>query len=90
MNYLAAVLGLHTRRVVGWTFSAKPDAELVIKAPLMPVRGTPCLELEEAAPAKQEICCSRMLGKRLRELPPDSRGSGQLRGTGLRETACSG
>lgn len=30
--YLAAVLDLHTRRVIGWAFSAKPDAELVIKA----------------------------------------------------------
>ncbi|WP_427193913.1 IS3 family transposase [Pseudomonas aeruginosa] len=31
-HYLAAVLDLHTRRVMGWAFSAKPDAELVIKA----------------------------------------------------------
>ncbi|WP_126450878.1 IS3-like element IS222 family transposase [Pseudomonas fluorescens] len=31
-HYLAAVLNLHTRRVIGWAFSAKPDAELVIKA----------------------------------------------------------
>ncbi|MDD7955185.1 IS3 family transposase, partial [Pseudomonas aeruginosa] len=29
-HYLAAVLDLHTRRVIGWAFSAKPDAELVI------------------------------------------------------------
>ncbi len=31
-HYLAAVLDLHTRRVVGWTMSDKPDAELAIKA----------------------------------------------------------
>ncbi|MGU0911201.1 IS3 family transposase [Pseudomonas aeruginosa] len=31
-HYLAAVLDLHTRRVIGWAFSAKPDAELVIEA----------------------------------------------------------
>ncbi len=31
-HYLAAVLDLQTRRVIGWAFSAKPDAELVIKA----------------------------------------------------------
>ncbi|MFK1109650.1 IS3 family transposase [Pseudomonas aeruginosa] len=31
-HYLAAVRDLHTRRVIGWAFSAKPDAELVIKA----------------------------------------------------------
>lgn len=32
--------------------------------------GTPCLELDESDPPKQEICCSRMFGKRLTELPP--------------------
>lgn len=31
-HYLAAVLDLYTRRVVGWAFSNKPDAALVIKA----------------------------------------------------------
>ncbi|BCA29869.1 transposase [Metapseudomonas otitidis] len=31
-HYLAAVLDLHTRRVIGWALSVKPDAELVIKA----------------------------------------------------------
>lgn len=30
--YLAAVLDLHTRRVVGWAMSEKPDAELAIQA----------------------------------------------------------
>ena len=31
-SYLAVVLDLYSRRVVGWAMSAKPDAELVIKA----------------------------------------------------------
>ncbi|MFB2848862.1 IS3 family transposase [Aeromonas veronii] len=31
-HYLAAVLDLHTRRVVGWAMSDKPDAALAIKA----------------------------------------------------------
>ncbi|WP_155951563.1 MULTISPECIES: IS3 family transposase [unclassified Pseudomonas] len=31
-NYLAVVLDLFSRRVVGWAMSAKPDADLVIKA----------------------------------------------------------
>ena len=31
-HYLAAVLDLCTRRVVGWALSAKPDADLVIRA----------------------------------------------------------
>src|SRR3990167_10960480 len=43
---------------------------VVIEKTARELRGTPCLELEDAAPAKQEICCSRMFGKRLRELPP--------------------
>ena len=31
-SYLAMVLDLYSRRVVGWAMSAKPDAELVVKA----------------------------------------------------------
>lgn len=31
-HYLAVVLDLYRRRVVGWAFSSKPDAELVVKA----------------------------------------------------------
>lgn len=31
-HYVAAVLDLFSRRVVGWAFSSKPDADLVIKA----------------------------------------------------------
>jgi putative transposase len=31
-HYVAAVLDLYARRLVGWAFSAKPDADLVIKA----------------------------------------------------------
>jgi DNA polymerase V len=32
--------------------------------------GTPCLELGEADPPKQEICCSRMFGTRLTDIEP--------------------
>ncbi len=31
-HYLVAVIDLYARRVVGWAFLAKPDADLVIKA----------------------------------------------------------
>ncbi|MBO0406394.1 IS3 family transposase [Aeromonas hydrophila] len=31
-HYLAAVLDLHTRRVVGWAMSGRPDADLAVKA----------------------------------------------------------
>ncbi len=42
-HYLAVVLDLHKRRVVGWALSAKPDAELTIKALAMAYeqRGRP-------------------------------------------------
>jgi DNA polymerase V len=32
--------------------------------------STACLELEEPAPPKQEICCSRIFGKQLTEIQP--------------------
>lgn len=43
---------------------------VVIEKTARELSGTSCLTLEEVAPPKQEICCSRMFGKRLRELPP--------------------
>ena len=43
---------------------------LVIEKTSRELAGTPCLELDEPDPPKQEICCSRMFGKRLTELPP--------------------
>lgn len=41
-HYLAVVLDLHTRRVVGWTMSDKPDAELAIKALKMAYQQRGC------------------------------------------------
>jgi DNA polymerase V len=43
---------------------------VVIEKTARELAGTPCLELDEPNPPKQEICCSRMFGKRLTELPP--------------------
>lgn len=43
---------------------------MVVEKTARELAGTPCLELEEAAPPKQEICCSRIFGKRLTELTP--------------------
>ncbi len=51
-----------------WTLRTKFN--VVIEKTARELRGTPCLELEDAAPPKQEICCSRMFGKRLHDLPP--------------------
>jgi DNA polymerase V len=51
-----------------WTLRQK--FSVVVEKTARELAGTPCLELEEAAPPKQEICCSRMFGKRLTELTP--------------------
>jgi DNA polymerase V len=43
---------------------------VVIEKIARELAGTPCLELDEPDPPKQEICCSRMFGKRLTEMAP--------------------
>lgn len=43
---------------------------VVVEKTARELAGTACLELDEADPPKQEICCSRMFGKRLTELAP--------------------
>lgn len=43
---------------------------VVIEKTARELAGTSCLELGEAAPPKQEICCSRMFGTRLTEIEP--------------------
>lgn len=43
---------------------------VVVEKTARELAGTACLELEDSPPPKQEICCSRMFGKRLSELGP--------------------
>lgn len=43
---------------------------VIVEKTARELRGIACLELEEAAPAKQEICCSRSFGKRLQSVEP--------------------
>lgn len=51
-------------------WSLRKQFSLVAEKTARELRGVACLELEETAPAKQEICCSRMFGHRVTELPP--------------------
>ncbi len=51
-----------------WTLRKR--FSIVIEKTARELSGTRCLELDEPDPPKQEICCSRMFGKRLTELPP--------------------
>lgn len=43
---------------------------VVIEKTARELAGTACLELDDPDPPKQEICCSRMFGKRLTEIAP--------------------
>jgi DNA polymerase V len=51
-----------------WTL--RKSFSVVIEKTARELAGTPCLELDEPDPPKQEICCSRMFGKRLTQLQP--------------------
>ncbi|RMH85242.1 Y-family DNA polymerase [Pseudomonas sp. AOB-7] len=51
-----------------WTL--RKQFSVVLEKTARELRGIACLELDGEAPPKQEICCSRMFGKRLHELPP--------------------
>lgn len=51
-----------------WTL--RKQFSIVVEKTARELRGTACLELEEAPPAKQEICSSRAFGKRLTEIEP--------------------
>ena len=51
-----------------WTLRQK--FSVVIEKTARELSGTSCLELEEADPPKQEICCSRMFGSRLTTIEP--------------------
>lgn len=51
-----------------WTL--RNNFSVVIEKTARELAGTPCLELDEPNPPKKEICCSRMFGQRLMELPP--------------------
>lgn len=65
-------MGIHTAmdlaKADAWTLREK--FSVVIEKTARELAGTSCLELDEAEPPKQEICCSRMFGRRLSELAP--------------------
>ncbi|BBT15091.1 DNA polymerase V subunit UmuC [Metapseudomonas otitidis] len=49
-------------------WSLRKQFSVVIERTARELRGVSCLELEDVAPPRQEICCSRMFGTRLRNL----------------------
>ncbi len=72
MNAHLKSMGIHTAMDL-----ARADPQMlrqkfsvVVEKTGRELAGTSCLELDEAAPPKQEICCSRMFGMRLSALTP--------------------
>lgn len=51
-----------------WTL--RKNFSVVIEKTARELAGTPCLELDEPNQPKQEICCSRMFGQRLKDRGP--------------------
>jgi len=65
---LGILTAMDLARADPWTLRKK--FSVVIEKTARELAGTPCLELDEPDPPKQEICCSRMFGRRLTELEP--------------------
>ncbi len=65
-------LGIHTAMDLAKAdpFLLGRKFSVVLEKTVPELAGTSCLVLEEAAPAKQEICCSRMFGVRLVKIEP--------------------
>lgn len=72
MNAHLTAMGIKTAwdlaQADAWTL--RKQFSIVIEKTARELRGTSCLALEEAAPAKQEICSSRAFGERLRDVEP--------------------
>ncbi len=68
LNAMGIKTAMDLARADAW--SLRKNFSVVIEKTARELAGTPCLELDEPDPRKQEICCSRMFGKRLKELPP--------------------
>lgn len=68
LNTLGIKTAMDLARADAW--SLRKHFSVVIEKTARELAGTPCLELDEPDPPKQEICCSRMFGKRLTELAP--------------------
>lgn len=68
LNALGIKTAMDLAKADAW--SLRKNFSVVIEKTARELVGTSCLDLEEPDPPKQEICCSRMFGKRLKELPP--------------------
>lgn len=68
LNTMAIKSAMDLAKADPWAL--RKNFSVVIEKTARELAGTPCLELDEPDPPKQEICCSRMFGTRLTELAP--------------------
>lgn len=68
LNTLGIETAMDLAKADPWTL--RKTFSVVIEKTARELAGTACLELDEPDPPKQEICCSRMFGKRLTTLAP--------------------
>lgn len=68
LNTLGINTAMDLAKADAW--SLRKQFSVVIEKTARELAGIACLGLDEPDPPKQEICCSRMFGKRLTELPP--------------------
>jgi len=72
LNAHLQAMGIHSAMDLARADPASLRAKfsVVLERTARELAGVPCLELDDPDPPKQEICCSRMFGKRLTELAP--------------------
>ncbi|WP_085715046.1 translesion error-prone DNA polymerase V subunit UmuC [Pseudomonas sp. B28(2017)] len=68
LNGLGINTAMDLAKADPWTL--RKNFSVVIEKTARELAGTSCLALDDPDPPKQEICCSRMFGKRLTELAP--------------------
>lgn len=68
LNAIGIKTAIDLAKADPWTL--RRNFSVVIEKTALELTGTSCLELDEPEQPKQEICCSRMFGKRLKELTP--------------------
>lgn len=63
------IMGIETARHLAEcsTWTIRKHFNVVLERTVRELRGEPCLELEEFAPVKQQIVCSRSFGQRITE-----------------------
>lgn len=65
LNAIGIETALHLAESSAWTI--RKNFNVVLERTIRELRGEPCLELEEFAPTKQQIVCSRSFGGRITE-----------------------